>query len=103
MPSGEANPGDAPVFGASAAAPPALFAYPPWAAAMKADSAKYGKDWKIERKRVERQIVAGRGLCELCGWAIRNDDHWSLSREASGAIHSRCGFDRGLLGKGRRA
>ena len=26
-------------------------------------------------------------------------DNWSLSREAGGAIHSRCGFDRGLLGK----
>ena len=69
---------------------------------MTADSAKYGKDWQIERKRVQRQIVAGRGVCELCGWAIRSDDHWSLSREAGGAIHSRCGFDRGLLGKAAR-
>ena len=40
---------------------------------------------------------------ELCSWPIRNDDHWSLSREAGGAIHSRCGFDRGLLGKGTRS
>ena len=69
---------------------------------MTADSAKYGKDWQIQRKRVQKQIVAGRGVCELCGWAIRSDDHWSLSREAGGAIHSRCGFDRGLLGKAAR-
>ena len=69
---------------------------------MTADSAKYGKDWQIERKRVQRQIVAGRGVCELCGWAIRDGEHWSLSREAGGAIHSRCGFDRGLLGKAAR-
>ena len=66
---------------------------------MKADSAKYGKDWQIERKRVQEQIVAGRGVCELCSWPIRSDDHWSLSRKARGAIHSRCGFDQGLLGK----
>ena len=69
---------------------------------MKADSAKYGKDWKIERKRVERQIVAGRGVCELCGWAIRSDDHWSLSREARWRYPLRCGFDRDLLGKAAR-
>ena len=82
---------------------PALFRVSPWAPAMTADSAKYGRDWKIQRKRVQRQIVAGRGVCELCGWAIRSDDHWSLSREAGGAIHSRCGFDQGLLGKARTA
>ena len=70
---------------------------------MKTDSAKYGKSWQIKRKRVEKQIVAGRGVCELCSWPIRSDDQWSLSREAGGAIHSRCGFDRGLLGKARRA
>ena len=69
---------------------------------MKADSAKYGREWKTQRKRVQKQIVAGRGVCELCGWPIRSDDHWSLSREAGGAIHSRCGFDQGLLGKAAR-
>ena len=65
-------------------------------------NAKTPRDWQFERKRVQRQIVAGRGVCELCGWAIRSDDHWSLSREAGGAIYSRCGFDRGLLGKAAR-
>ena len=69
---------------------------------MTADSAKYGKDWKIKRKRVQREIAAGWGVCEICSWPIRSTDHWSLSREAGGAIHSRCGFDRGLLGKGAR-
>ena len=66
---------------------------------MTPDSAKYGKDWQIQRKRVQRQIVAGRGVCERCGRPICSDDHWSLSREAGGAIHSRCGFNRGLFGK----
>ena len=69
---------------------------------MKTDSAKYGRDWKIKRRKVEKEIAAGRGVCELCSWPILSTDHWSLSREADGAIHSRCGFDRGLLDKGAR-
>ena len=66
---------------------------------MKTDSARYGKSWQIKRKRVQKEIAAGRGVCELCGWPIVTTDHWSLSREAGGAIHSRCGFERGLLGR----
>jgi hypothetical protein len=65
---------------------------------MNPDSSKYGKTWQIERKRVQREIAGGRGVCELCGWPILSSDHWSLSREAGGAMHSRCGFERGLLG-----
>ena len=42
---------------------------------MKTDSAKYGKRWQIERKRVQREIAAGRGVCELCGWPIASGDH----------------------------
>ena len=65
---------------------------------MKTDSAKYGTSWQIKRRRVQREIAAGRGVCSRCGWPIRSTDHWSLSREAEGDIHSRCGFERGLLG-----
>ena len=53
---------------------------------MTADSARDGKDWQIQRKRVQKQIVAGRGVCELCSWPIRSDDHWSLSREAGKGV-----------------
>jgi hypothetical protein len=67
---------------------------------MNPDSSKYGRKHRIERKRVQAEIAAGRGVCELCGEPIASAQHWSISREAGGAIHSRCGFVRGLLGKG---
>ena len=68
---------------------------------MNAVSAKYARDWKIKRQRVQREIAAGRGVCEVCGWPIRNGDHWSLVQEV-GAVHSRCGFWVGLLGRAGR-
>ena len=51
---------------------------------MTADSAKYGKDWQIQRKRVQKQIVAGRGVCELCSWrsAAMTTGHYRGRRAA---------------------
>lgn len=73
---------------------------PPGKTAMNPDSSKYGRKHRIERKRVQAEIAAGRGVCGLCGEVIRSGHNWSLSRQAGGAIHSRCGFERRLLGKG---
>jgi len=58
-----------------------------------------GENIKFARKRAEIEIARGRGVCRLCGQPIRSGDKWSLSREAGGTIHSRCGFQEGLLGK----
>jgi hypothetical protein len=66
---------------------------------MNPDRSKYGREWRIERKRCQIEISRGRGVCELCGFPIADGDHWSLCEEAGGTIHSRCGFERGLLGK----
>ena len=65
---------------------------------MSPDSAKYGRNWQDKRRRVKAEIAAGWGVCRLCGQRIHGAERWSLSREADGPIHSRCGFERGLLG-----
>ena len=59
-----------------------------------------GKSWQIERKRGQRQIVAGRGsAAELCGWADRSDDHGHCRGRVAARHSLPCGFDQGLLGK----
>jgi hypothetical protein len=77
---------------------PHCFVFLPETTAMSPDRSKYGREHRIRRKRVQMEIAAGRGVCELCGWPIGSADHWSLVQEV-GAVHSRCGFERGLLGK----
>jgi hypothetical protein len=66
---------------------------------MKPTRSKYGREHRIRRKRAEMEIARGRGVCRLCGQPIRSSEKWSLSREADGTIHTRCGFERGLLGR----
>jgi len=68
---------------------------------MSPGKSKYGPEHRIRRKRVQREIAAGRGVCEVCGWPIRDGDHWSLVQEV-GAVHSRCDFRVGLLGPAAR-
>ena len=62
------------------------------------ETRRYPATPTLRHKRVQREIAAGRRVCELCGWPIGSGDHWSLVQEV-GPVHSRCGFERGLLGK----